>query len=119
MNASYTTRVSRVIELLQGKWTILILCAMRSRPVRLSELRRLIPAASKKALTASLRSLTAQGFILRRDLSSSVLHVEYELADAMQQPLVELLEYLEQWATLYVSEEPTKPSTAQKHTRAS
>jgi DNA-binding HxlR family transcriptional regulator len=48
-----------------------------------------------------------------------VLHVEYELADAMQQPLVELLEYLEQWATLYVSEEPTKPSTAQKHTRAS
>jgi hypothetical protein len=48
-----------------------------------------------------------------------VLHVEYELADAMQQPLVELLEYLEQWATLYFSEEPTKPSTAQKHTRAS
>jgi DNA-binding HxlR family transcriptional regulator len=119
MNASYTTRVSRVIELLQGKWTILILCAMRSRPVRLSELRRLIPTASKKALTASLGSLTAQGFILRRDLSSSVLHVEYELADAMQQPLVELLEYLEQWATLYVSEEPTKPPTAQKHRHCS
>lgn len=56
---SYTGRVSRVVELLQGKWTVQILCAMRTRPVRLSELRRAIPPASKKALTASLRSLEA------------------------------------------------------------
>ena len=82
MDTSYTGRVSRVVELLQGKWTVQILCAMRTRPVRLSELKRAIPPASKKALTASLRSLEAARVVLRRDLSSSVLHVEYELADA-------------------------------------
>jgi DNA-binding HxlR family transcriptional regulator len=87
---AYTGRVSRVVELLQGKWTIQILCAMREHPVRLSELKRAIPSASKKALTASLRSLEAARVVLRRDLSSSVLHVEYELADTMREPLVAL-----------------------------
>jgi len=39
------------------KWTVKILCAMREHPLRLSALKREIPSASKKALTASLRSL--------------------------------------------------------------
>jgi hypothetical protein len=59
-DSSYTGHVSRVIELFQGKWTIQILCAMRERPVRLSELKRKIPLASKNALTAALRSARAQ-----------------------------------------------------------
>jgi DNA-binding HxlR family transcriptional regulator len=104
MDVSYTGRVSRVVELLQGKWTIQILCAMREHPVRLSELKRAIPSASKKALTASLRSLEAVRVVLRRDLSSSVLHVEYELADTMREPLVALLDHLGEWGKLYDSE---------------
>ena len=93
----YVERVSRVIELLQGKWTVQILCAMRERPKRLSELRRAIPSASKKALTASLRSLEAAQVVLRRDLSSSVLRVEYEIADTMREPLSALLDQLAEW----------------------
>ena len=104
LDTSYPGRVSRVVELLQGKWTIQILCAMRERPVRLSELKRAIPYASKKALTANLRSLEAARVVLRRDLSSSVLHVEYELAGAMQAPLVALLDHLAKWGELYDSE---------------
>lgn len=100
LDVSYVGRVSRVIELLQGKWTVHVLCAMRARPVRLSELKREIPSASKKALTASLRSLEAARVVLRRDLSSSVLHVEYELADAMREPLVALLDHLAEWGKL-------------------
>ena len=67
---------------------------MRANPVRLSELRRGLPSASKKALTASLRSLEASRVIVRRDLSSSVLHVEYELVDSIRGPLVALLDHL-------------------------
>jgi hypothetical protein len=59
-----------------------ILCALLDGPVRLSQLRRLIPTASKKGLTANLRSLETLQLILRRDLSNSVLHVEYEIAEA-------------------------------------
>jgi DNA-binding HxlR family transcriptional regulator len=108
MDDSYTGRVSRVVELLQGKWTVQILCAMRTHPVRLSGLKRAIPSASKKALTASLRSLEAARVVVRRDLSSSVLHVEYDLADAMREPVVTLLDQLAKWGTLYDLEQRPK-----------
>jgi DNA-binding HxlR family transcriptional regulator len=111
-NAPYTGCVSRVVELLQGKWTIEILCAMHEHPVRLSELKRGIPSASKKALTASLRSLQASRLVLRRDLSRSVLHVEYELAPAMRDALVALLDYLADWERLNDSNEIRSPSAS-------
>jgi DNA-binding HxlR family transcriptional regulator len=72
LESSYTGRVSQVVELLRGKWTIQILTAMRERPVRLSELRRAIPSASKKSLIASLRFLEAARVVSRRDLSGTV-----------------------------------------------
>jgi DNA-binding HxlR family transcriptional regulator len=110
MGTSYTGRVSRVIELLQGKWTVQILCAMRARPVRLSGLKREIPSASKKALTASLRSLEAAHIVLRRDLSSSVLRVEYEIADTIREPLSALLDQLAEWGRLYSPDGPPRDS---------
>jgi DNA-binding HxlR family transcriptional regulator len=110
MGTSYTGRVSRVIELLQGKWTVQILCAMRARPVRLSELKREIPPASKKALTANLRSLEAAHIVLRRDLSSSVLRVEYEIADTIREPLSALLDQLAEWGRLYSPDGPPRDS---------
>ena len=115
LNSVYVEQVSRVIELLQGKWTVQILCAMRERPTRLSELRRVIPSASKKALTASLRSLEAARIVLRRDLSSSVLRVEYEIAETMREPLSALLDQLAEWGRSYspngVPMNPAKANT--------
>jgi DNA-binding HxlR family transcriptional regulator len=108
LNTPYTKRVSEVVKLLQGKWTIPILSAMRVRPVRLSELKRETPSASKKALTASLRSLEAAGVVVRRDLSRVVLHVEYELVDSMRGPLVALLDHLAEWGRFYDSETSPK-----------
>jgi DNA-binding HxlR family transcriptional regulator len=105
MDESYAARMSRIVELFRGKWTIQILCAMREHPVRLSELKRKIPSASKKALTASLRTLEAARLVLRRDLSSSVLHVEYELAEPMREPLLMLLNHLAEWGNRYDSED--------------
>src|ERR1700761_5704417 len=101
LNSSYAAQVSIVVELLQRKWTVHILCAMRSGPVRLSNLKHMIPSASKKALTASLRSLQAARVVLRRDLSGSLLHVEYELEDEIREPLVTLLDHLAEWGKLY------------------
>jgi DNA-binding HxlR family transcriptional regulator len=106
----YVEQVSRVIELLQGKWTVQILCAIRERPKRLSELRRGIPSASKKALTASLRFLEAAQIVLRRDLSSSVLRVEYEIADTIRGPLSSLLDQLAEWGRLYSPDGPPRDS---------
>ena len=88
---------SRTLQLLQGRWTIEILYAMRVGPVRLSELKRLIPKASKKALTARLRLLESFKVIERRDFSTSVLRVEYEIVENMRGPLEDLLLRLSGW----------------------
>lgn len=110
LSSNYTEQVSRVIEMLQGKWTVHILCAMRGHPKRLSQLRREIPSASKKALTASLRSLQAERIIVRRDLSSSVLRVEYEIADVIREPLSAMLDELAAWSRSYTTDAPSKDS---------
>jgi hypothetical protein len=52
--------------LFQSKWRVQILCAMRSERVRLGQLARLIPAASKKMLTQNLRQLEADGIVVRK-----------------------------------------------------
>ncbi len=104
MDTSHQAHVLRVVDLLRGKWTVQILCAMRTRPVRL---RRQIPSASKKALTGSLRSLEAARVVLRRDLSSSVLHVEYELSATIREPLALLLDNLADWGELYLAVNPS------------
>jgi DNA-binding HxlR family transcriptional regulator len=96
-DAECLDRVARTIEVLRGKWTVQILCVLVDGPVRLSRLRRLIPAASKKALTANLRSLEKVQLILRRDLSKAVLHVEYEIAESARAPLVALVDQLSQF----------------------
>ncbi|KAA6462856.1 helix-turn-helix transcriptional regulator [Acidobacteria bacterium AB60] len=92
-------RTARVLALLKGAWTLHVLCATKGRPVRLSELKRMMPFASKKALTASLRSLEAMQVIVRRDLSSVSLHVEYEIAESMRDAIDALLDFLSGWAS--------------------
>jgi DNA-binding HxlR family transcriptional regulator len=70
---AYIRKVSYVTDMLQGKWKLQILCAMRYEPVRLSQLTRSIPAASKKALRSGLRDLEAAQIVIRLDLSDTVL----------------------------------------------
>lgn len=98
--AAYIKRVSLVTDILQGKWKIQILCAMRTEPVRLSRLVRLIPSASKKALTASLRDLESAKIVVRHDLSKAVLHVEYDFAEDMREVLISILDSLAGWGEL-------------------
>jgi DNA-binding HxlR family transcriptional regulator len=90
-------QISKVIDLFKGKWTVQILCMMQDHPVRLSELKRAIPSASKKALSANLRALETLQLIVRQDLSERVLHVEYDLAPCMREPLVALLRSIAEW----------------------
>lgn len=93
----YCKLASRAVDLLRHKWTVQILYAMRIEPVRLSQLKRIIPLASKKAIIASLRSLEADRIVVRRDLSNSVLHVEYDFERGMREAIVPLLDSLVSW----------------------
>ena len=71
-----------------------ILCVIRSRPDRLGGLTRLIPSASKEVLTENLRELEASGIVVRRDLSGTVRHVEYDFSEAMRPAMISMLDHL-------------------------
>lgn len=92
LKCSYVQRVEHGVQLLPGKWTMRIHCSMRDNAIRPGELRRLHPLASTKALAATLRCLEGAGMIVRRDLSTSVLHVEYELKETARLRLSALLD---------------------------
>jgi DNA-binding HxlR family transcriptional regulator len=94
MHKTDTTHIEqtlRIVDLLQRKWTIHILWEMQAGPVRLSALKRRLPAASKKALRAGLRDLETAKVAVRHDLSDTVLHVEYHLNEDLKDTVSDLL----------------------------
>jgi DNA-binding HxlR family transcriptional regulator len=84
-----------------------ILCAMRSGPVRVGQLSRLIPRASKRMSAHNLRRLEADGIVVRRDMSEMVLHVEYDFNREGKEEVCSLLDHLAQWGRFYASRRAT------------
>jgi DNA-binding HxlR family transcriptional regulator len=108
-DAAYARRASLATDVLfQGKWKVQILCAMRSGPVRLGQLARIIPGASKKMLSQNLRKLEADGIVVRRDLTDLVLHIEYDLADSARGAICDLLDHIARWSDLYLKSVASK-----------
>lgn len=117
LSATTAERASLACELLlQGKWKLQILSFMCSGPVRLGQLARLIPGASKKVITQNLRKLEADGVVVRSDFSDVVLHVEYDLSPNFRDSVANLLDQLGKWGSQYVLWSTT---TAQVATQAS
>lgn len=101
--AVYVRRVQLTFDvLLKGKWRVQILCALRHGSVRLGQLGRLIPGASKKVLAQNLRKLEAEGIVTRRDMSDLILHIEYELQSGVREQVCGLLDHLSEWGTVYL-----------------
>lgn len=72
---------------------------MRGGPVRLGQLSRLLPEASKKVLMTELKQLVSSGLVERRDLSDGgvVRHVECDLIESIRPATFLLPEQLERW----------------------
>lgn len=73
--------VRRSLQLLSGKWTLLVLYQINDSVVRYGELRRRIPGISEKMLIQELNVLLANGFILKKAYPEIPPRVEYRLTD--------------------------------------
>ena len=78
---SFHCPVEFVLTVLGGKWKTIILCFLRQRPCRYSELRKLIPSLSDKVLTERLRDLQSAGLIVYRSGNGGAATGTYALAD--------------------------------------
>ena len=83
--------IRTTVELLGGKWKLLIVFQLANRPLRLSELRRQIPDISEKMLIQELKLLIDSALVKRTNHGEVPPRVEYELtANGMKVlPLIE------------------------------
>lgn len=95
-----TVGLRQVLELISGKWTLLVVGALHAGPRRHAELLQLVDGISQKMLTQTLRRLEADGLIDRTVVSSRPLRVTYALT-ARGHSVTPILHALREWAETY------------------
>ncbi len=93
----------QVVELIAGKWAILVVVALEPGAKRFGELRREVGGVSQKMLTQTLRGLERDGLVLRHVRPSSPVTVEYELTP-LGRSLVPVLTGITDWAVAAMPE---------------
>lgn len=93
-----------VVARFGDKWSLLVLLVINSEStVRFNRLGRLIPDISPRVLSATLRTLEADGLVLRRVYAQVPPKVEYSLSDSGLS-LVPLIKQLVEWAQTHMKE---------------
>jgi len=94
--------VQRALNLIDGKWKIVILYKLLRGTLRFNELRRLVPGVTQRMLTHQLRELEADGLIVRVVYAQVPPRVEYSLS-ARGQSLEPVLMALKHWGDTNLS----------------
>lgn len=91
--------VRNVLNRVGDKWSMLVLFTLESTPtIRFKELQRNIPDISQKMLSTTLKTLEADGLIIRKAYPEIPPRVEYELT-SRGKSLLPLIDNLLSWAS--------------------
>jgi DNA-binding HxlR family transcriptional regulator len=91
-----------ILALIGGKWSMLVVCALRTGPRRTGELKRRLSGVSAKMLTQTLRELERHGIVEREDFGEVPPRVEYRLSP-LGRSLASLVAEIEHWVTAHYS----------------
>ncbi|RLQ96072.1 winged helix-turn-helix transcriptional regulator [Falsibacillus albus] len=97
----YNIPVEAALEVIGGKWKVVILCHLIKGKKRTSELKKLMPLITQKMLTQQLRELEEDGVILRTVYNQVPPKVEYSLTD-YGWSLKEILDLLCAWGEQHI-----------------
>jgi DNA-binding HxlR family transcriptional regulator len=75
----YSCGLEAALEVVGGKWTVLILWGLHDGPRRFGELRRQVVGVSEKMLIQHLKEMEADGIVTRKDYKEIPPRVEYAL----------------------------------------
>lgn len=93
---SSACQVDIAIGQIGGKWKLNLIYHLIAGPKRYSELKRLLPGASDRMMTRSLKELETDGLIIREVFAQVPARVEYSLTPDGQ-ALVPILEAMDDW----------------------
>jgi DNA-binding HxlR family transcriptional regulator len=81
------------LQVIGGRWKIILIASMIDQPQRFSELQRAVPHATRKMLTEQLRELEADGIVHREVYPQMPPKVEYSLTPLGQtlRPVIEAI----------------------------
>src|SRR6478735_2564104 len=85
--------LAKALDLIGGRWALLIVRDLLTGPKRFSELQEGLPGVPSNVLTARLRELEDAGIVLRRAAERPGGGVVYDLTDfgrELEQPLIRL-----------------------------
>ena len=92
--------VATAVSLIGSKGKLLILRNLLARPWRFNELQKSLEGISQKVLTDSLRSMEADGIVIRSVFAEVPPHVEYSLSD-LGESLRPIIKSMEVWGMNY------------------
>jgi Predicted transcriptional regulators len=96
----YPCFLTLAMDIVGGKWKMVILWHLRNGILRFNEIRRLMPGITQKMLTQQLRELEDNGIVSRTVYPVVPPKVEYALTDEGKK-LIPVLDMLCNWSTTY------------------
>jgi len=86
--------IRTTLQLVGGKWRLLIIYQLKDQSLRFGELKRRIPEISEKMLTQELKILVVDHLVDRKNFGTVPPRVEYRLTERGRQvfPLIEAME---------------------------
>ncbi|MGO1228557.1 winged helix-turn-helix transcriptional regulator [Brachybacterium sp. AOP42-C2-15] len=93
----------QLLDRIGDRWTVLVIGMLEDGPQRFSQISRRVDGISQKMLTQTLRSLEADGLVLRTAYPEIPPRVEYELTP-LGRSLLAPLHGLVEWARQHMDE---------------
>lgn len=95
--------VSTILDIIGGKWKVLILYHLFGDTRRFNELQRLMPTITQRMLTLQLRELEQDGIVHREVYPQVPPKVEYSLTD-FGRTLLPVIQAMHDWSETYAQE---------------
>ncbi len=92
--------VATTVQLIGGKWKLLILRNLLQRAWRFNELKRSVEGISQKVLTDTLRSMESDKLVTRTVFPEVPPRVEYELTE-LGLSMKPIIKAMEAWGLMY------------------
>jgi len=99
---NYTSEIEITIEILSGKWIVLLLTHLgEEKVVRFNEFRKVFPDITQKMLSQQLKKLEVNNIIVKKIYNEVPPKVEYRLTTEGKK-LLPILDTMQEWGQSYL-----------------